>query len=276
MNKSSLLIIISAILFVASCCDCDTQNAKENKSKSSLLDVGFDGDKKPVTGDSEKTTGEKPDSEIVTPKPVHSSSKRHYGMDISHFQGDLIEKISSTDSISFVICKATQGDYFIDPDFHTNWAEIKERGRVRGTYHFYMCADNPIQQADHFAAVVEKIEDTDIAPVLDIEQGSMTASVSGAQMEKDILVFLKAVEQKLNRKPILYTDYAFAQEYLTNPVFATYELWLADYTNAKSPLIPDTWKAKGYKIWQRSASYDTESETADLDLYTGSLSNLVR
>lgn len=275
MNRSTSLLIVAATLLLVSCCDCDSKNPATSNSKPSLLDVGFESDEK-----SEKATETKTETEsekkAAPPKPLKSNSQRHYGMDISHFQGDLIEKLSTTDSISFVICKATQGDYFIDPDFHTNWTDIKETGRIRGTYHFYMCADNPITQADHFVSVVEKIEDTDIAPVLDIEQGSMTPNVSSDQMEKDILVFLKAVEQKLSRKPILYTDYAFAQEYLTNPVFATYDLWLADYTTAKTPLIPDTWKTKGYKIWQKSASYHTESETADLDFYKGSLTNLVR
>lgn len=200
----------------------------------------------------------------------------HYGMDISHFQGNIVDAINVKDSLRFIICKATQGDSFVDPDFRMNWREIEEKGLIRGTYHFYVCTDDPLDQANHFINNASDITTKDIAPILDIEQGSMSKNVSADQMEKDILIFLKIVEQKTKRKPIIYTDYAFAQEYLKNSIFAEYDLWLAEYTSDKNPRIPDTWKNRGFKIWQKTASYNLDSRMADLDVYYGLLKDIVK
>ncbi len=208
--------------------------------------------------------------------PIKSVTSTHYGIDISHFQGDLMKMYTSKGGMSYVICKATQGNYFVDPDFRSNWNEIREHGLIRGAYHFYDCKIDPEVQALFFATHASDINSTDIAPILDIEQGSMTKAVSGAQMETDILVFLKTVEKKFDRKPILYTDYAFAQEYLKNPEFANYDLWLAEYSGNTQPRVPDLWKEKGYKIWQKSSSYHLESERVDLDIYEGILSQLIK
>jgi GH25 family lysozyme M1 (1,4-beta-N-acetylmuramidase) len=242
----------------------------------SLLDNGFP--EKSTRNDIGNTTATNETAEINQPDKElsQSSSNVHYGIDISHFQGDIITEFNKNNNLSFVICKATQGNYFVDPDFRNNWNEIKAKGLIRGTYHFYDCKISPVDQANFFCTNVSDIGPNDIAPILDIEQGSMTEDVSGDQMEADILVFLKTVEQKLNRKPMIYTDYAFAQEYLKNPAFADYDLWLAEYSGSTKPLVPDIWKAKGYKMWQKSSSYNLYSQKVDLDEYTGQLSDIVK
>lgn len=262
MKQNRSRIILGIMLVVILCASC--KDFGQTKNYSSLLEVGHE-----LETESQKVV-ENTDS-------VFSKNEQgpHYGMDISHFQGDIVSKLKSTDELSFIICKATEGDYFVDPEFRSNWNEIKEKGLIRGTYHFYDCKYDPIKQANHFTTTVGHISDADIAPVLDIEQGSMRPDVSAEQMEKDILVFLKTVEKTLNRKPILYTDYAFAQEYLSNSEFANYELWLAEYTSVSRPKVPNTWSKKGFKIWQKSASYKRDSETTDLDVYFGELSDLV-
>ena len=90
------------------------------------------------------------------------------------------------------------------------------------------------------------------------------------------LTFLEVLEKTTGRKPILYTDYAFAQQYITESKFAEYDLWLAEYSGATQPRIPTVWKDKGYKIWQKSDAYSIYSETTDFDEYRGALINLVK
>jgi lysozyme len=205
-----------------------------------------------------------------------NSSNTHYGIDISHYQGNVIAEMSAKDSLRFVICKATQGDYYVDNDFRTNWHNIKEKGFIRGAYHFYVCADDPIKQAAHFANTISDIEATDISPILDIEQGGMSKAVSPEQMEKDILVFLKHLQHLVKRKPIIYTDYAFAQEYFKDSTIAQYDLWLAEYSGATKPKIPNLWKEKGIKIWQKSSHYKAYARFIDLDVAHGSIQNLIK
>ena len=249
-----------ALFFVS----CSTHFKKTNATDS-LLDYEL-----------KKEPGENHLKAKSTTNLFKSNSTAHFGIDISHFQGDIMKMYTSQEGLSFVICKATQGNYFVDPDFRNNWNEIKEKGLIRGTYHFYDCKISPEDQATFFAIQASDIGTADIAPILDIEQGSMSKTVSGEQMEADILVFLKRIEMKFDRKPIIYTDYEFAQEYLKNSEFANYDLWLAEYSGSTQPLVPDIWKGKGYKIWQKSATYTIESKKADLDEYKGLLQELVK
>jgi lysozyme len=59
------------------------------------------------------------------------------GIDISKFQGNEINQLNKqTDQLTFIICKATEGITYTDPDFKTNWPMIQSKGYVRGAYHF--------------------------------------------------------------------------------------------------------------------------------------------
>jgi lysozyme len=252
-------LILLGITTLISCGDSDSATTN---NASPIMDLG----------DQEKV-----DSVTVVPISTPTvDTTAHYGIDISHYQGNIMDKLSSKDSIEFVFCKATQGITYTDPKFKANWAEIKEKNIIRGAYHFYVCKDSPVKQAKHFCAAIADITDADIAPVLDIEQGGMSSSVDAKQMQKDILTFLQVVEKLTKRRPILYTDHAFSQEFLSDTIFASYDLWLAEYTKAPTPKVPTLWKENGFKIWQKSASYHAFSQTIDFDVYYGSLKDLVK
>lgn len=259
MNKYILHILILSLCLVG---------CRQEKRLTSLLDVGFEKDAKTI----EKNVS----TDVRIHKLLNSSSNTHYGLDISHFQGDLMTVINPRDSIKFIICKATQGTTFLDPDFRSNWRRIRERGFIRGTYHFYDCSADPIKQADFFSNQIKDIEDIDIPPILDIEQGSMVKSVSAYQMEMDILKFLERVHKNTGRKPMIYTNYEFAKDNMRNKALADYDLWLAEYNDQPKPLVPNLWKEQGFKIWQKSASYHAYSRQIDLDVMFGSLKNIVK
>jgi lysozyme len=198
------------------------------------------------------------------------------GIDISHFQGDLLQKIGSGQDLQFVICKATEGVDYVDPKFYENWSAIKAKGWVRGAYHFYVSGDDPQSQANHFADVVKEIDIKDIAPIVDVEQLSLGGKeVSVGDLQAGLLVFLGAIEKKFDRKPMIYTSYNFAQVYLNDAeTFGNYDLWLAEYSGDQKPKIPDAWAKNGFKIWQRSDSYKIDSIDTDSDVYYGDINNL--
>lgn len=218
------------------------------------------------------------DSSTTPAKPpvAPSTDTVFYGLDISSYQGNLVTLLNSGTNLHFIFCKATQGITYTDPDFRTNWNTITQKGFIRGAYHFYMCDDDPVAQARHFAGQIEDIQPGDMAPVLDIEQGSMTPTTNATQMQNDILTFLTEVQKLTGRQPIIYTDYAFANQYLKQSALQNYDLWLAEYSGAAQPKVPVLWKNKGYKIWQRSDSYSIDSEQTDYDVYYGSLNDLVK
>lgn len=208
-------------------------------------------------------------------KKPEPEQQQLYGLDISHWNGDIVNEIPSIDHISFLICKATQGSKGIDPDFESNWALIREKGSMRGAYHFYLYTDNPVEQATHFCNTVGPLEETDFPLVLDIEELSLPrGSVDKQKLQEDISLFLTEVERRTKRKPIIYSDYAFANQYLDNEQYAAYPLWLADYTDAPAPRIPETWKHTGYLIWQKSNKYNINSIKTDFDIFQGDKEDL--
>ena len=100
-------IILPAIIISMIFISCEN-----DKNLDSLLDIGFD--QNPGTEKSSSTSASKtPDTKKASvPKRFSSTSGTHYGIDISHFQGNIMDDFKPGDSLRFVICKATEGDYF--------------------------------------------------------------------------------------------------------------------------------------------------------------------
>ncbi len=203
-------------------------------------------------------------------------SNHHIGIDISHYQGNLMDEIKGHDYLDFVICKATQGITYTDEDFDKNWRLIKEKGLIRGAYHFFVVSDDPEDQAKHFYDTVPDLGIEDIAPIVDVEELSLSQDTSSRVLQDRLKEFLMVVEEKFGRRPMIYSNYAFAQEYLKDDWLADYPLWIADYNGKSSPAIPNTWVDVGYKIWQKNNSYHVDSIATDFDVFIGQKSDLVR
>ncbi|MCL9807090.1 hypothetical protein NAT51_16260 [Flavobacterium amniphilum] len=192
------------------------------------------------------------------------------GIDVSHFQGNEIDYLnSSSNQLKFVICKATEGVTYTDPDFANNWKMIKQQGFVRGAYHFYHCADDPTQQANFFLSTLGTLESTDFPPIVDFEENSIDQGCNKSTIQQNLLTFLSILQQKTGRTPILYTDNNIGNSEITDPVFANYPLWIADYNQGTAPSVPTVWKEKSWTIWQKTASYSLGSFTNDYDVFNG-------
>lgn len=266
-NPIHICILLVTLLFF-SC----KQKQNTPASKDSVFDsiMPF----KPIVTDVEAKIDHVP---LAIQKKLNNGDFEHYGIDISHYQGDISKVLSKNpDSLKFIICKATQSTGYVDPMFRTNWSNIKQGGFIRGAYHFYDCSKDAKAQAAHFGQMISDIKDYDISPILDIEQGSLVSGIDAEKIENDALTFLKEIERITNRKPIIYSDYGFFQEYFTNTEFANYRLWLAEYSKGVNPKIPNIWEQKGFSIWQKSSSYKTNSTQTDFDVVRGSLKKIVK
>ncbi|MET0394981.1 MAG: GH25 family lysozyme, partial [Chitinophagaceae bacterium] len=211
------------------------------------------------------------------PSPADSGANA-YGIDISKYQGNIVSDIISKDALSFVICKATEGETYTDPDFSTNWQAIKAKNLIRGAYHFYHTDDDPVVQARFFIQTLQAggMSNTDLPPILDIETGSLGGTINTTDIQNNALTFLTQVEQLSQRTPILYSSLYFANKYLDNPAFARYPLWIAEYSGGITPLLPQAWQQKGYIIWQRNSTYTIDSDTTDYDVFNGTRGALYR
>lgn len=206
------------------------------------------------------------------------NNNTHYGIDISHYSGDILKGEKIADSIKFIICKATEGLTFEDPYFKYNWPRLKKKNVIRGAYHFFKTKLDPIDQANHFLKTVNTWEDNDITPIVDIETESLPtrSRQSIKTIHENLQLFLDIVEKETGRIPMIYTSTRFANKYINNPEFSRYPLWLAQYTTKKNPNLPKTWKDIGYKIWQKSDAYHINSNIEDLNVYVGDLSKIYK
>ncbi|RAJ04234.1 GH25 family lysozyme M1 (1,4-beta-N-acetylmuramidase) [Chitinophaga skermanii] len=191
------------------------------------------------------------------------------GIDISKYQGNLLTEINSLDSLHFVICKASQGAKGTDPYFAANWERLHKLPVIKGAYHFFNAAHDPIQQAKHFLQTVGSFDSLSIPPIVDVEEQGIPAALSPAEVQLSLLQFLRYVEKVTKRVPMIYTDLNVGNKYLKNEMFAEYPLWLAAYIQGAHPTLPLTWQKSGMHFWQKSSSFNIESTQADYDLFSG-------
>jgi lysozyme len=198
------------------------------------------------------------------------------GIDVSRWQGVIDWKAVRAAGIRFAYIKATDSTNGLDPKFAANWDGAKAAGIVRGAYHYFHSTEDAKRQASFFAQTVH-LEPTDLPPALDLE--SDFGNLSTAQIVKAVFTWLTEVEQRMGRKPLVYTRATISDTRLVSTSGAVpewiknYQLWVANY-GVKSPLMPKGWD--NWLFWQ----YDNKGTvngidgSVDLDWFNGSLSKL--
>jgi lysozyme len=195
----------------------------------------------------------------------------------------------------FGFAKATEGTGWSDPTFAANWANLKAAGKVRGAYHFFHPADDPLEQARFFVAGVKNrgglvpgdvlIADVEITVGTDgledygtaravhrMHTGlrARAASPRGLTAESvgpGARRFLDAVRDAAGPhcKVLLYTDVYMAQNLLGT--CSGYPLFLAYYASA--PVVPAPWK--NWTFWQNGAK---GAGGGDVDYFNGDEAHL--
>jgi lysozyme len=215
------------------------------------------------------------DSSVQKTNNQHIDTPLVQGIDVSHFQGPVDWK--EIDHIAFAICKATQGISFTDPNFSSNWNDLKAQKIMRGAYHFYVNTDDPVHQAQNFLNAVRDYSKGDLPLIIDIENGSLRqGDTNSDQLVNNVLQMLQFIEAKTQITPMIYTNTTFAQNYLSDDRLAVYPLWIADYKTQRIPTVPKPWSPNSWSFWQKSDTYDLDPENnkVDMDLFNGSLEKL--
>lgn len=216
------------------------------------------------------------------------------GIDVSHHQGKVDHQKVAKSGMKFCIVKATEGVGYVDPRFEEN---IKDIHRVQGqgdtyypgAYHFARpdsvggSADGRAE-ANDFCDAIERVcgdvEENFLPPALDFEKYSESD-------EKDnipwIEAFIETVEQRLGRRPMIYTGRnVWRYEVGNTDHFIDYALWLVYYTSRPAPIkamkqLP--WPK--WTLWQYSGGgrYQHHPDvpgvgTVDVNRFDGSLEDL--
>lgn len=190
------------------------------------------------------------------------------GVDVSHYQGKIDWTKLKSDQCYFAYAQATDGITFFDPMFSVNWTAMKANGIYRGAYHFFEPEDDPISQADSFMKAVGSVSQNDLPPMLDLEK--MMKGISVEAYQARVHKWLTYMEEKFNKKPIIYTNPSFANKYLNDSSFEPYTLWIAEY-DVDAPEVPKAWSSKGWRIWQYNSKGKVNgiSGNVDMDKFKG-------
>lgn len=209
------------------------------------------------------------------------------GIDVSWHRGEIAWPAVKASGIDFAFVKATEGVSFLDSRFYRNWGELRRAGILRGAYHFFRPALDPVQQAQHFINTVGgQLYAYDLPPVLDVENSpdfvrQEFLALALADRRSRVLKWLDVVERGLGRTPILYTN---PDTWFTSlgdsAQFARYPLWIANY-GVSAPLVPaKNWNGRGWSFWQftdRAAvpGVNGGQPPTDKNFFRGNRSNLL-
>ncbi|MGA2424987.1 MAG: GH25 family lysozyme [Terriglobales bacterium] len=194
------------------------------------------------------------------------------GIDVSHYNGSLdFGKVASA-GVAFAYVKASEGRLTKDPLYSTNYAGLKQNQIVRGAYHYFYPQLDAQAQASNFLGVVTQLVPGDLPPVLDVE---ISGEQSPGAIASGIQQWLDLVQNTLGRTPMIYTYASFWNTALGGTsAFASYPLWVAQYTSNPSPNVPTGFS--DYLFWQYSESGSVAGITGnvDLDWFNGSPADL--
>ena len=212
-------------------------------------------------------------SNAVDASVAGASTSMLKGIDVSHYQGTVNWKEVAANGIAFTFVKATGGTSFVDPQFKNNWHGSRSSEVIRGAYHFFYPSEDPVKQANHFLDTMGALQPTDLPPVLDIE---ILDNTSPAVLIENSLQWLDTVEKATGRIPMVYTDVAFGNQYLSDSRFQKYGLWIAEYGPAVRS-VPSPWASSGWNFWQYSQSGNIPgiAGVADTDYFAGNRESLV-
>lgn len=141
------------------------------------------------------------------------------GIDVSNWQNGIsVDKMD----MDFVICKATEGTSYVNPDCDRVYQDAKRSGKKTGVYH-YASGGDALAEAKYFVDHIGGYLGESIL-VLDFEADAVDEGVGWA---KD---FLDAVYNMTGVKPLIYMSRSVVNRYDWSAVHdAGYGLWVAAY-----------------------------------------------
>lgn len=207
--------------------------------------------------------------------------------------------------IRFAFIKISQGNTIRDVEREIGWQGTQAAKILRGGYHYYIFSESPESQAKFFLEQMSDLETrwgkAELPHVVDVEDAENPGIVSGQIPAetgiRDLKQFLKIVEEKSGRKPIVYSYPAFWRNEMKNTdAFKAHPLWMAYYADGSedNPNLLELIASKKYPrralfgrwkdwtFWQYTSSgyfdgVDNGAERIrfDLSTFNGSLLDLL-
>lgn len=154
----------------------------------------------------------------------------------------------------FCWLKVSEGSAWLDAKYVAHRLAARSAGLVTGPYHYFRAAWGGATQAQHF---FDNAYNDVLPPAVDVE------AINNTGFTKDVFKSrlrdcLLKTEELFGRKPIVYTSKS-KWELLVGLAGweSEYDLWVAHYTLAAAPLLPNGWA--NFQVWQyTSIPLDTD------------------
>ncbi|MDX1416762.1 MAG: glycoside hydrolase family 25 protein [Candidatus Promineifilaceae bacterium] len=187
-----------------------------------------------------------------------------YGVDVSHWQGEMDWFQCREAGATIAYIKATEGENWVDPRFFENWNRARQPNLKLGAYHYFRNGESSEAQARHFLHTVGDY-DALLPPALDVEDGTAPPDAD------HIRQWLAIVEDALGVRPVIYTGaWYWNNDRFGGPVpwASEYRLWVSSY-NYYAADIPTDWNT--FWLWQFSGVNNKRghifgAQSADIDL----------
>ena len=195
------------------------------------------------------------------------------GLDVSGHQPTVDWQHQWNMGARFAYVKATEGNYYKNPSYSSQYQGSRNVGMIRGAYHFAI--PNWSSGADQARYFVQNgggwsADGYTMPPVLDFEFnpyegrtingfyfGNTCYNMSPAQLTSWVRDFGNTMQSMTGRLPVIYTNTSWWNQCLGNPAgFGDYPLWVAAYpsspTNNAGPVPTASWST--YSMWQYSST----------------------
>ncbi len=186
------------------------------------------------------------------------------GIDVSKWQGTIDWPQVKASGVVFSFARTNDGSY-IDPDFAANWKGMKAAGIIRGAYQFFRNTRGGAEQAEIMLNMTGPLDDGDLPPVLDVENGSIDDSVTRSATQAIITEWVAHIKARTGRLPIIYTGSYFWRDTIKSLDVLPVPLWIAHYTTKYCPLIPEPWTGWTFHQWGVTAVGSVPGIDAKID-----------
>jgi len=206
------------------------------------------------------------------------------GIDVSRFQGTIDWPTVAASGVKFAFVQASRGsgtDCTVrpgqcgaDPYFAANRLAAKSAGIRVGAYHRAFATGSTIADAradalaesDVFLLQVGSLQPGELIPVLDVE--TPFTGMTPTTLRTWIRVFVKRVNKRLGRKPMIYTNASSWAATGNTREFAKakYPLWIAEYGVSRPTVPASNWARHGYSVWQFTSSGRVQGISGKVDM----------
>ncbi len=179
------------------------------------------------------------------------------GIDLSAHNGNVDFRQVATDTVTFVMLKATEGTDFCDANFSANYAAAMEAGLLVGAYHFFRFNSPGRVQARHFIESV-KGRPLDFPLAIDVEKWGNPAAYDVDSVKHQLSAMLDELCDS-GYQVMLYTN-RHGYETFIRGSFPDVPLWLCSLSRPPSP--------RQWQLWQHSHRGKVRGIPTPVDLNT--------